>query len=440
MSNPAPPRRRRWLVLVLVILALASGTVWAVLFLRYRLTHSISKDAFVESHLINVAPQVAGTVVEMLVQEQERVRKGQLLAVVDPSTYQQEVDRASARLAVAEAALQKARADLAVLIEEVPRRVTIAQMKQAIAREDEVKAEQSLLLTTRDVEEGITAAQKAVERAQAVLLLAEEDEKRYSGLYKEGSVTQRRSQEATRTYDTARADVRIAEARLGQAEATRKQIVIAQQQLKSTRHAVAEARAAVELAQVGDAQIEASRKLVSERTEAVSEARRTLELARTNLRFTRVLAPCDGIVAHKYRYLGDYAHVGDVIFTVYNPELLYVTVQLPETVLEGVAPGNFADLSVDAFRRPFRGRVIWVGSATSANFSLLPRDISSGEFTYVVQRVPTRIAIERDERWSSLRPGLSVTVTIEHGPGDLEWAREALRREAEIEGVPEKQP
>ena len=80
-------------------------------------------------------------------------------------------------------------------------------------------------------------------------------------------------------------------------------------------------------------------------------------------------------------------------------------------------------------------RPLWVGSATSANFSLIPRDISSGEFTYVVQRVPTRIAIERDERWPLLRPGLSVTAAIEHGPGDPEWAREALRKEAEIEGV-----
>jgi membrane fusion protein, multidrug efflux system len=132
--------------------------------------------------------------------------------------------------------------------------------------------------------------------------------------------------------------------------------------------------------------------------------------------------------------------VGDSIFSLYNPELLYVTVQLEETLLEGVAPGNFADLHVEAFRLPFRGRVLWVGSATGANFSLIPRDISSGEFTYVVQRVPTRIAIERDERWPLLKPGLSVTVAIEHGTGDSAWAAEALRQEAVIEGIGEKQP
>ena len=101
---------------------------------------------------------------------------------------------------------------------------------------------------------------------------------------------------------------------------------------------------------------------------------------------------------------------------------------------------HFADLHVDAFRRPFSGRVLWVGSATGANFSLIPRDVSSGEFTYVVQRVPTRIAIERDERWPQLKPGLSVTVAIEHGQGDPAWAAEALRREAAIEGLTEMHP
>jgi Multidrug resistance efflux pump len=105
-----------------------------------------------------------------------------------------------------------------------------------------------------------------------------------------------------------------------------------------------------------------------------------------------------------------------------------VTVNLEETLLQGVNPGNYADLNIDAFRQPFRGRVVWIGSATDANFSLIPRDISSGEFTYVVQRVPTRILIERDERWPQLKPGLSVTAAIEHGSGDPAWAAEANRK------------
>jgi membrane fusion protein (multidrug efflux system) len=426
--------------LVVLVVALAAGLPWAAAWMAYRFTHSVSKDAFVDSHLINVAPQAQGTIVEMAVQEQTRVTRGQLLARVDPSTYQREVDLETARLSVAEADLAKADTDLVLLTAEVPKRITIAARKLDVVREDEAKAGESLEMITRDVDKGIRAAEHAVEAARAGFTLAEEDYNRYGGLYKDGSVSERRYQEATRTWKTARAEVQIALARLGQAEATRKQIPIAEQQLKATRHAVEEAAAALELAKLGPLQIEAGKKLVAERKEAVAQARRALELAQTNLGYTRVTAPYDGIVAKKWRHLGDYAHVGDPIFSVYNPELLYVTVHLEETLLEGVAPGNFADLRVDAYSRPFRGRVVWVGSATGANFSLIPRDVSSGEFTYVVQRVPTRIAIERDERWSLLKPGLSVTAAIEHGPGDPAWAAEALRRQAAIEGIAEKQP
>ena len=103
-STPAPPQPpparplRRWLLLAALGVGLAAGLPWAIRWLAYRFTHSISKDAFIESHLINVAPQVAGAVVEVRVQEQDLVRKGQLLAVIDtarerkpgrilPSTY-----------------------------------------------------------------------------------------------------------------------------------------------------------------------------------------------------------------------------------------------------------------------------------------------------------------------------------------------------------------
>src|SRR5207237_2285197 len=104
-----------------------------------------------------------------------------------------------------------------------------------------------------------------------------------------------------------------------------------------------------------------------------------------------------------------------------------------ETKLEGVAPGNRVRLDIDAFDRPFRGRVVWIDRATGANFALVPRNVSSGEFTKVVQRVPVRIAIEKDERWPRLRAGLSVTVAIEHGPGDPVWADRTAREMTALE-------
>ena len=116
-----------------------------------------------------------------------------------------------------------------------------------------------------------------------------------------------------------------------------------------------------------------------------------------------------------------------------HPDLVYVTANLEETRLNGVAPGNPVTLEIDAFPKPFKGRVLWVNRSTGAQFSLMPRNVVAGEFTKVVQRVPVRIAIEKDERWPLLRAGLSVRVIISHGAGDVKWAEEASRELKNLE-------
>jgi membrane fusion protein (multidrug efflux system) len=98
-----------------------------------------------------------------------------------------------------------------------------------------------------------------------------------------------------------------------------------------------------------------------------------------------------------------------------------------------VEPGNPVHIELDAFPEPFRGRVVWINKSTGAQFALMPRNVVSGEFTRVVQRVPVRIQIERDERWPRLQAGLSARVAITHGPGDAVWAEKAARAMAEFE-------
>ena len=166
----------------------------------------------------------------------------------------------------------------------------------------------------------------------------------------------------------------------------------------------------------------------------MEEARRALEAAQHDLAFTKVRAPISGVVVRRYRNLGDFASAGVAVLSLYDPDLLYVTANLEETRLLGVSPGGPARLDVDAFTEPFRGRIVWVNKSTGAQFALMPRNVVSGEFTKVVQRVPVRIAIEKDDRWPQLRAGLSVRVAISHGPGDPAWAEQAARRIAALEG------
>jgi membrane fusion protein (multidrug efflux system) len=161
----------------------------------------------------------------------------------------------------------------------------------------------------------------------------------------------------------------------------------------------------------------------------VEQAKRDEDTVRTRLQYTRVVAPFDAVVDRRFRNPGDHAPVGSPILSVHDPELVYITAYMEEERLEGIAPGNPVRIWVDAISGTLKGRVVWLERATGANFALVPRDVSSGEFTKVTQRVPIRIAVERDRRWSELRPGLSATVAISHGPGDAEWAA----REAEWE-------
>lgn len=446
---PTPARqpylKRLWsdprlLVTIVGVLILLAGVPFAIEWLKFRYTHSITNDAFVESHIVNVAPLVPGHIAQMLVEEHSTVHAGQLVAQLDYIPFLRQVELAGAKLSVAQASLVLEETALNRLTEEVPKRIAISEKEAAVAEAEERKAQHSLELTQRDVAKGISEAQAVVEAARAVLTQAEEDYKRYSKLYQEKSVPERKFEEATRIVKTARADLGVAQAKLARAEAAKQQIQIAEQSLKAAQQQIHKTAEGVKLAKTGNLQIEESRRQVQVKAAQVEESRRALEVAQTNLNYTQIVAPFDGIVVKRYRNLGDYVPVGSPILSIYNPELIYVTANMEEYLLEGVAPGNMVRVDIDAFNKPFTGRVVWIGKATGANFALVPRDVTSGEFTKVVQRVPIRILIERDDRWRMLRPGFSATVAIEHGAGDPEWARQAAEQELRHETGPAAYP
>jgi membrane fusion protein (multidrug efflux system) len=246
-------------------------------------------------------------------------------------------------------------------------------------------------------------------------------------------VAQRRSQEVTRARDAAEAQRSLAAAKLAKAEADRTQIEMAKKTLEAAEKTSQKAEKSVDLAETGNAQIHEVELQVAVKAESLKEARTALKTAEDNLRYTQVRAPFPGVIVKRYRHLGDFASPGVAILSMYNPDLTYVTANLEETRLRGVAPGNPVELQIDAFAEPFRGRVVWIDKSTGAQFALMPRNVVSGEFTKVVQRLPVRIQIEKDDRWPLLRAGLSVRVVIAHGDGDAARAESAARAMRELE-------
>jgi membrane fusion protein (multidrug efflux system) len=168
------------------------------------------------------------------------------------------------------------------------------------------------------------------------------------------------------------------------------------------------------MARQGPLEIAEARRKADAAARRIEAARADVALQQMQLDYTTLLAPFDSVVAKRFKYQGDHGAPGVPAFSLYDTQNLYFTAHLQETKLARVAPGHPVEVSVDAFQKPFKGQVLWVGKATGAQFALIPRNLSTGEFTKVIQRVPVRVAIEKDERWSQLRPGLSATVIISH--------------------------
>jgi membrane fusion protein (multidrug efflux system) len=337
------------------------------------------------------------------------------------------------KVAEAEAELKRQEAALERLRTEVPIQIAIARRTLEAAKADAGRANESLKLTVDQVEHGIEEAQALVDSAEADLLLAQQEYTRYTNLQGQNVVPLKRAQEVTQARDAAEARKKMATTKLATAQADKAKIEVAKLTLDAADDTSGKAEKGVDLAETGNDQIREVELLTALKKVAVDEARAALNSAEDQFKFTEIRAPFPGVVVKAYRHLGDFASPGVPILSMYNPDLLYVTANLEETRLHGVAPGVPVELRLDAFDKPFHGRVLWINKSTGAEFALLPRNVVSGEFTKVVQRVPVRIAIEKDDRWPLLRAGLSVHAVIDHGAGDQEWADKAAKEANELE-------
>ena len=183
-----------------------------------RLTHSVTDDAFVDGHIVNVAPQtVSGRLVRFWIDEDERVEQGQLLAEIDSVPYRDQVNIARSKVDLAQTELRRQEAALARLRLEVPIQIEIARRSLAVAKVDHARAKETLRLTEDEVEKEIEEARAALEVAKADLVLAQLEYTRYTRLEKEEAAPARRAQEVTRARDAAEARKNLSEAKLAKA-------------------------------------------------------------------------------------------------------------------------------------------------------------------------------------------------------------------------------
>jgi membrane fusion protein (multidrug efflux system) len=150
----------------------------------------------------------------------------------------------------------------------------------------------------------------------------------------------------------------------------------------------------------------------------VSASKAKLDVVQTQLQNTKITAPMTGVVAKKWVMSGDIVQPGQPIFTIYDLQNTWVTANFEETKLSSIHVNDPVQISVDAHPGiKFDGRVTLIGAVTASQFSLIPPDNASGNFTKVTQRVPVKISIERriasrERDPVTLLPGMSVEVRI----------------------------
>ena len=248
-------------------------------------------------------------------------------------------------------------------------------------------------------------------------ILAQKDHALAAKKQAESSVTQAEAQ-----YNYNQESIKVLEVNLDKAKtdldrATEqfKGGVIPQEQFDHTKKAWEIANAQLEAAKtqlnVAKAQIESARA-------AVGSANAQIEVINTQLNNTDLYAPVTGIVAKKWLLSGDIVQPGQSVYTVTNNHKLWVLVYLEETKIANVHLDQKTIFTVDAFPGvKFTGKVFAIGSNTASQFSLIPPNNASGNFTKVTQRIPVKISIDGtqdNEKLSAynLLAGMSVVAKI----------------------------
>lgn len=341
--------RRRWLRNVLfasVATAAAAGAAdfgWAYWTTgRFEVS---TDDAYVKADSTTIAPKVSGHIAEVLVTDNQQVKAGQVLARIDDRDFKVGLEQTRAGVEAAEA---------------------------------NIANKQSALIAQQSV---IDSAKATIEADKADQTFAEQDDRRYSELARQGFGTLQNAQQAASRIAAARAAVTRDTAALASAV----------KQLDVIKAEVAQAKAALDSAKAAEHQAE------------------------LNLSYTTLAAPIDGVIGNRTLRVGQYVQAGTQLMAVVPTHAAYIVANYKETQLADVVPGQTVAIEVDTFPgQVFEGHVDSISPASGQEFALLPPDNATGNFTKVVQRIPVKIVLNRGSPLDVvLRPGMSVYPTID---------------------------
>jgi membrane fusion protein (multidrug efflux system) len=388
-AKPATAVSRKKIYFIGAVAASALGaTGWV---LAHRGLES-TDDAQTDADVVAVPARTGGTIRRVLFTENQRVKAGDLLVEIDDVP-------AKARLAQAEASLAAAMASAEAADADAELAGTNALGNKSVAEAGLRTASVGVASFSDQIKEG----ESQVRSAEASFAQATSDHGREKALYEKAAISKAEFDRAETAYSVAAAALEGARARLETvrqgANQARSRVVEASARAKQTGNVEPLVRQAHAKAAAAHAQVDT--------------ARAARDLAALDVSYTQILAPHDGVVSRKTVSEGQSVGAGQAVVQVVTPEV-WVTANFKETQVGRMREGQPARFSVDAFPGvEFSGDVQSLSGATGARFSLLPPDNATGNFTKVVQRVPVRVHVRDVRPGVTLRPGMSVDLTID---------------------------
>jgi membrane fusion protein, multidrug efflux system len=348
-AGEAKRRRRRPLVGLIGIVIVGLLIAGGVYYWVTTRGLESTDDAFIDGRAVDIAPRVAGEVISLDVTDNQFVRKGQPLIHIDPRQYQIDRDQAQGALDAAK-----------------------KQYEGQVFGADIAKKNFPALLLQ---------AQAQLANAKATQLKAKADDARQKSLPK---------------LATTQQDIDAADAALAEADA---QVALAEAQVQQNSPVPQ---------RIGESESQ-----VGQLNGQVEQAQARLDQANLNLSWTVVEAPQDGWITKRNVEMGNYATVGQQIFSIVSPDV-WVIANFKENQLDRMRPGQSVKIEVDAYPDlDLRGHVDSIQRGSGSKFTAFPPENATGNFVKIVQRVPVKIVIDHGLDANQPMPlGLSVEPTV----------------------------
>jgi membrane fusion protein (multidrug efflux system) len=359
-TEEAAPKKKSYTFIIILGLLIAVGGTWGFTKYNHGLHHEETDDAQIDANISPVIPRISGYVTAIKVKDNQFVKKGDTLIVLDNRDQIIKLEQAQAAFAGSEGSLVVANA------------TTNASAASGITYEANVS---------------IVEAQ--IEEAKVNVWRANQDFARYENLIKDHSITQQEFEQASATKQRAERQLAVL---VAQKNAAERQAKAAGKQTRATSVQTSVANANIKARQA------------------------EIDNAKLNLSYTVITAPADGRVSKVNAQLGQFLQAGQQLFSIISTTEPWVVANFKETQLTRMKLGQKVRIHVDAYPdHEFEAKVASFSPATGARFALLPPDNASGNFVKVVQRLPVRIEFTQaqDQRISELRPGMNVFVDVE---------------------------